>query len=246
MSWRANLPGVVVCASLATACADINIARPVPYKYTALQYAQVGSVDSLRLVSQADSQPIQTFKLQSSQQRATRTSTYGFAVMIRNRAINKPLCEALTRNLSFLSEETRRAWNAGDVPTGFRDTILYDARSQEELEKIERPETFSSSDCDEIVAHLDYPHVFTLATRLGFKFTSQGPWLIAVDPVDGYAIIYNLAKEPDLDRAIDRWTGILQDVTAWRNRGYGYWDHLLKLFGYGPEITVVRLPRNFN
>jgi hypothetical protein len=249
MRWRTKLPSILVCALSVTACADIESVRPritASKQFAALQYAEVSRVDGLFVALQTGSAPIQTFKPQSSRQANNRVSTYGFAVMIPNRPVNKQLCHAMVGNLSFFSEETRRALQRGDSPVGFRDTVFHDIRSQEELDKIERPPNFSKSDCDELVDHFDYQHAFRLATRLGVKFTSQGPWLIAIDPVDRYAIIYNLAKENDLDRAIDRWTRMLQNVAAWRNRGYGYWDHLLKLFGLGPEVSVVRLPKDFN
>lgn len=235
----------VIWASTVGACSDHSSTRLSDvsgYGLPILGYAQV--VRAQWYNPPTKFQGIQTLKLESASDRHVGSTIYGFAVMFPDRPINKAFCEALVSNLTFFSEQTRSALVAGDPNSVFYDTVLYDVRSSDALKKISRPEYLTKSDCDEIVSNFAYTAAFIKAVRLGIKPVARGPYLVAVDPVGQWVLIYDLSEEKDLDVAIDKWTEMLQDNNAWRDHGFSFWDYVLTYFGKNPPVRVIRLPKD--
>ncbi len=202
------------------------------------------------------SQPriIQTLEIASGKSRSRITSAlianreaHGFLVMLKSRSLNRKFCEALVNNLQFLKEETLTSLAESGPYTEFRKTFMYDVRPAEELRKIERPEQLSKDDCDEFIPNLDYGTMSLLAARIGIKTSTGGPWLVAVEPFGRWAIVFDFyQKEDDLEVALDQWTEVLQDPTAWRERNSGFFNFLLGYVGKNNHIRIVPLPPDFS
>ncbi len=170
---------------------------------------------------------------------------YAFLVMLRRGTQNTEFCEALVRNLQFLGPEILALSDAYSQPE-IHGTILFDVRSNDELGKIERPSQLSKDDCEELVPNHAYDTTLFLATRLGIRIGSGGPWIIVIDPRGRSAIVFDFADQKGMfDAGIDHVTDVLQDPELWKNKSLSVWSFLSRLWSGGPPIRIIPIPPDF-
>jgi len=217
------------------------------------EYIRPAQYNSSPTASADKSRVISTLEIASGRNRVSIASTlaklreaHGFLIMQRSRSLNRKFCEALVDNLQFLSPPTLTSLAESAPETQFRRTILFDVRSLDELQKVERSDQLSKDDCDEFIPNHDYAGMNLLAVKLGIRTSSGGPWLVAVEPSARWAIVFDFAEQgDDLVAALDQWTELLQDPVSWRERNSGLVNFLMRYVGKNRHISVVPLQADF-
>jgi hypothetical protein len=264
----ANLSVVLVCGVVLSCAREPSTISPLdipPLENSAdvlLKYAQAEFIRPAQLTATDENTAVgrrqqeriyQALKIQSSALRAQvmkvlkdNNEPYGLLIMSDGKPLNQSFCEALVDNLQFVSEELRSALVEFVPNAKFRDTYLFDKRSPEELAAIRRPSQLSNQDCAEFLPNLDYGLMHLMALRLGIPMETGGPWLVAIDPTNRWAIIFDFSKQTDdLAGALDQWTELLRDPKYWHEKEDGFINFMLQMLEQHPKMWSVRLPNDF-
>lgn len=238
-SWRA-LPLHALAFALAS-CST----QPMPTD------RPIAKLDDNRLLQLASDKPdfavrtVQLLKIKSASNRYLPTDVYGLVLLTQDRALNKPLCEALASNLMQMDLNKRRAFVAQNSDTRLRDVLWMDKRPNDALSSIKAIEILTRSNCPEMLENYDFLASRQILNILGVKISEGGPWLVAAEPARSCFIVSNLAqhKEDEIASVVEDWrTVLLKDASLWRRNEMSLWAYLVGIWtNKAPRVRRVCL-----